>query len=124
MEWIVKLCWSLLALAHATPAAALFAPHLIEKLYRADLSGDGGLLLVHRAALFLAVVVVCLYAALDPSARRAASLVVGISVVSFLALYGLNGFPEGPLRKIALVDAIALLPLGIVALSAWSPVAR
>lgn len=121
MELITKLCWALLALIHASPAAALFAPKLIKTLYGVDANGPVGVLLVHRGALFLAVVAVCLYAVFEPSARRAAGLVVSISVVAFLVLYARAGTPEGALRTIAIVDLVALAPLAFVVFAALRP---
>lgn len=119
MDGMVRVSWLLLALVHAAPAAVLFSPGLTEKLYGVPPQGTVGVLLIHRGAMFLAVFLVALFAALSPEARRAASLVVGISVVGFLAVYALQGFPAGPLRTIALVDAVALLPLAIAAHGAW-----
>jgi len=119
MELFVKIGWGLLALVHAAPAAVLFAPDLTQRLYGVPPDGTAGLLLVHRGALFLAVVAVTLYAAAAPDARRAASLVVGISIVALLALYAKAGFPAGQLRTIAVADGLALLPLVLVAVAAW-----
>ncbi len=121
MEWVLKACWLFLALIHAAPAAVLFAPHMTERLYGLPAEGTAGLLLVHRGALFLAVLAAALFAAFSPEARRVAALVVGISVVGFLVVYARMGLPEGALRTVALVDAAALLPLAMVAWSAWRP---
>jgi hypothetical protein len=63
--------------------------------------------------------VLCSYAIFDPAIRRATSVTVAISVVGFLALYARAGFPAGALRKIALVDAAALVPLAVVLVAAW-----
>lgn len=111
--------WMMLALIHAAPAAVLARPDLIRSLYGVDAAGDLGVLLLHRGALFLAVAVVCLYAAFVPSGRRAAVLVVGVSVLSFLAIYLLAGAPAGSLRLIAIVDGVALAPLALAAWHAW-----
>jgi hypothetical protein len=119
VERLTSLCWVLLAAVHAMPAAVLFRPQLTQAMYGVPAAGAAGLLIVHRGALFLAVLVVALYAAFDVDARRAASLVVGISVVGFLIVYALLGAPAGALRTIAIVDAVALLPLGLVAYRAW-----
>lgn len=119
MERLVMVCWLVLAAVHAAPAAVLFAPALTEKLYGAAPGGTVGLLIVHRGALFLAVMAAALLAAFSPDARRAASLVVGISVVGFLILYALRGLPAGPLRTVAIADAVALVPLALVTLKAW-----
>lgn len=121
MELTTKTSWLILAfVVHGAPAAVLFAPKLIERLYGIEASGDLGVLLVHRGALFFAVLAVAVLAAFDPSARKAASVVVGISMIGYLAVYGLAGFPEGPLRPIALVDTTGLIPLAIVTYQAWS----
>lgn len=119
MEPITKLAWALLALIHLSPAAVFFLPHLTKKLYGIDANGDLGVLITHRGALFLAIFAACIAGAIDPAARKALSLVVAISVVSFLWLYARAGMPPGPLKTIALVDAIGLLPLLWVLEMSW-----
>ena len=121
MEMLVKAAWAMLALIHLAPAAVLVAPGALGRLYGIAPDGDLAVLLVHRGALFLALVAVCLYALADPAARRAAGLAVAISVVGFLALYARAGLPAGPLRAIALADAVALAPLALVLAAAWRP---
>ena len=116
---LVTIGWMVLAGIHAAPAAVLVAPGLGARLYGTLPDGVVALLLQHRAALFLAVLAVALLAAASPGARRAASLVVGISVIGFLGVYLAHGAPDGPLRRVAIVDALALLPLGLVTLAAW-----
>lgn len=120
MELTIRVAWGALALIHASPAAVLFAPGLIRSLYGVDGRGDLGVLLTHRGGLFLAVVAVCLLALVDPGARRAASLVTAVSVVSFLAVYALAGLPAGPLQVVAWADLLALAPLALVASAAWA----
>ena len=119
MERLVILCWLVLAAVHASPAAVLFRPALTETLYGVPPTGPTGLLVVHRGALFLGVFVVAVFAAFSPDARKAATLLVGISLAGFLIVYTMAGAPLGPLRTIAIVDAAALLPLAVVAWSAW-----
>lgn len=119
MERLVQLAWGLLALVHAAPAMALGVPGALRRLYGFEPGGDVRVLLVHRSALFLALVVLCVFAAIDPSARRAAGGVVAISVVAYLVVYAQAGFPEGALRRVALVDAFALVPLVAVLVAAW-----
>ncbi|WP_102126805.1 hypothetical protein [Deinococcus planocerae] len=119
MEPPVKVAWALLALVHLSPAAVLLRPGLVRALYGVDANGSLGVLVTHRGALFLGVLAACLLAVFDPGARRAASLVVLISVVGFLAVYVRAGLPAGPLRTVALVDAVALVPLALVVLAAW-----
>jgi hypothetical protein len=123
MDRLAVMCWLALAAIHASPAAVLFKPVLTETLYGVSPAGPAGVLIVHRGALFLAVVIVALFAAFAPEARKAASLVVGVSLLGFLFVYMAAGAPPGPLRTIAAVDALALLPLAYVAWRAWRPLA-
>ncbi len=119
MELMIKAAWAGLALLHAPPAAALFAPGLVRRLYGVDPSGEIGLLLTHRAALFAAVALAAAYAVVDPASRRLASLVVGMSMIAFLALYVTAGAPQGSLRVIALADAAGLPLLALCLWAAW-----
>ena len=47
-------------------------------------------------------------------------IVAAISMIGFLAIYANAGFPKGPLRPIALADAVALMPLAGAVAEAWS----
>ena len=114
---LVTLGWLALALIHVTPALALVRPALIDRLYGVPAGGVSHVLLRHRAGLFLAIFVVAVGAALDPGTRRLATIVVGLSMASFIALYAGAGSPRA-LRTIAIADAagLAILPaLGWVA---------
>ena len=121
MEMATKVAWFLLALVHASPAAVLFRPGLLQNLYGAVPEGATGLLLTHRGATFLAIVVAAVWAAFDPSVRRLCTVIVAIAVLSYLILYARAGMPQGPLRTIAAADALALAPLSLVIWSAWRP---
>lgn len=116
-----QLAWLALAAVHLPPTLPLVRPALLERLYGVQPSGDLALLLTHRAGLFAVLVVLSILAALDPGARRAASVSLALSVLGFLALYAAAGFPAGPLRRVALVDAAALAPLAWVLRAAWRP---
>ena len=104
---IQSFSWIALAMIHATPALALFRPDWIGRLYGVDAGDKLFLLLHHRAALFLAIFVICIWAIFDPGARRLASVAVGISMLAFLALYWMAGSPES-LRSIAIADAVGI----------------
>ena len=116
---VERIAWSLLALAHITPALALFAPSLLTRLYRVNVDDPLFLLMRHRAALFLAVVVACIWCAIDPAPRRLGVAMVAISMAVFLALYFAKGQPRA-LKQIAVVDLIALPALGYVAWNAFA----
>ena len=116
---IERAAWGLLALVHMTPALALFAPSLLTKIYGVK-SGDPLFLLMHhRAALFMAVVVTCIWCALDPGPRRLGVVLVANSMLSFLALYFTNGSPAS-LKQIAIADLIGLPALAYVAWKAFA----
>ena len=107
------ICWLLVGLVHLVPALALFRPALITRLYGVQPDSPVFLLMHHRAALFFAVLVACLWAAFDPEGRKLATIVAAISMVSFLFLYHRRGRPA-VLGTIALVDLIGLVPLAWV----------
>ena len=110
-----RLAWLLLALLHLPPALALVRPGLIDSLYGVGRDSPAFPLVQHRAALFAAVLLVCLWALADPGARRLARVVCAISMLSFLLLYWLAGAPPA-LRTVALAD---LLFLPILAYAGW-----
>jgi hypothetical protein len=112
---VQPILWLILAAIHAMPALAFFRPETLASLYRLQPDNPLFLLMHHRAGLFVAVFVACVYAAFIPEGRKLAVLVVGISMVSFLALYWQAGSPHA-LRKIANVD---LAGLPILAGVAW-----
>ena len=102
-----RIAWLILAAVHLMPALALFRPALLTQLYRLQPDNSLFLLMRHRAALFLVVLVVSIWSAFDPASRRLAFVAVGISMVSFLMLYWQAGSPKA-LRKIANIDLIGL----------------
>lgn len=112
--------WLILAAIHAMPALAFFRPAALTTLYRIAPDNPLFLLMQHRAALFVAVFVACVFAAVVPEGRRLAVIVVGISMLSFLLLYFQAGSPP-PLRRIAMVDLAGLPVLAGVAWMAFRP---
>jgi len=117
---IAIICWVALGLIHLLPAIALFRPTMIGTLYGVEAGSTTFLLLHHRAALFLVVLTVCIWAALRPEARPVASVAVGISMLSFLWLYLAAGQPP-TLRQIAVADLIGLPFLAVAAWQAFRP---
>ena len=110
-----RILWLILAAIHATPALAFFRPATMTALYRLQPDNPLFLLMRHRAALFVVILVIALWAAADPGARRLASVALAISMVSFLWLYWQAGSPPA-LRTIALVD---LVGMPVLALALW-----
>lgn len=117
---IEKLCYAILAAIHVIPASMLFRPSAIGKLYGIENSGPLQVLLHHRAALFVIVLLACLWAIADPAARRLAVTIIAISMLSFLAVYWHGGSPPA-LKSIALADMAGLPFLAFVG---WSAFAR
>jgi hypothetical protein len=101
------IAWLILAAVHAMPAIAFFRPALLTRLYRLPADNPLFLLMHHRAAMFFAVFSICIWATFDPKSRQLATIAVGISMMSFLALYWRTGSPN-PLKKIARVDIMGL----------------
>ena len=114
--------WLILAAIHALPALAFFRPVTLTTLYGLAADNPLFLLMHHRAALFVAVFAACVYAAFVPEGRKLASIVVGISMLSFLFLYWNAGQPAA-LRRIAIVDLAGLPVLAIAAFLAFRPAA-
>ena len=119
---LTLLSFLFLAVLHLMPAAAAVRPDLLTSLYGAQPGDPAFALLQHRAALFAAVLVLCLWAAVDPAARRAAAVISAISMLSFLWIYVASGQPLR-LRTIALADLAGLPALGFALFAAFRPVA-
>jgi hypothetical protein len=114
MEIAEKLAWLGLVLIHLLPAIAVFRPDGLARLYGGNL-GAMLPLMEHRSLLFMAVLVLCLWSALDPAPRPAALVATSISVLGYFAVYIKHGMPAGPLRTIAKVDLLALPLLAFIA---------
>ena len=112
--------WVALGLIHLLPAIAVFRPAMIGTLYGGEAGSTTFMLLHHRAALFLVVLVVCIWASLRPEVRPLASVAVSISMLSFLWLYSAAEQPPA-LRQIAVADLIGLPFLAVAAWQAFRP---
>ena len=117
---VQPILWLILAAVHTLPAFAFLRPAMMTGLYSLHPDNPLFLLMQHRAALFLAVFAACIWAAFDPECRKLASLVVGISMLTFLYLYFANGSPPA-LRQIAIVDLAGLPALALAAFLAFRP---
>lgn len=118
MNIVVVICWGLLALVHLTPALAFFRPAQLRSLYRVGADNPLFSLMHHRAALFVVIVLLCVWAIIDPAVRRLAVVGVSFSMLSFLLIYWRAGQPVA-LKTIATVDLIGLIPLAVVVWAAF-----
>jgi hypothetical protein len=82
----IKIAWLVLAAVHLMPALAFFRPVTLGTLYGIAPDNPLFLLIHHRAALFVAVCVACVWAAFDADARRLASVVTAISMLDLAGL--------------------------------------
>lgn len=119
MQRLVVISWVALVLLHLPPAIVLFAPSQMAGLYGEAPQGAVAVMLQHRAALFLCLCIVGVAAVFQPAIRQTAVVVFAISMMSFIVLYGLAGWQSGPLRTIAIADAVGLAPWSVVAISAF-----
>ncbi len=110
---IDKVCWALLALIHLMPSLALFKPALIEKMYGVAPGTDSFTLMHHRAAMFLVIIGICIWALVRPDVRQLATVAVGISMGSFLLIWWMAGGSPA-LKSIAVADMLGM-PILLVA---------
>jgi hypothetical protein len=112
------LAWAVIAVIHLVPSLAFFRPALLTRLYGVEPKSQVFLLLHHRAALFLGILTLSLWAVVDAQVRRAASVSAGLSMVSFLILFVQAASPKA-LKRIAIADAVGLPFLAFVTWSAF-----
>ena len=108
MLTLTKACLAMIFVIHAGPSLPLFFPKLIYNIYGLDPSGEIGLLLRHRACLFLIICIAALFAIYNPYYLRISLVIFSVSILCFLMLYFCAGMPEGSLRKIALADLLCV----------------
>ena len=115
-----QLSWTVLAIIHAIPAFAFVQPSALTRLYGIESGSQIFLLMRHRAALFLGVLLACIWAIRDVDARQLACAIVSLSMLSFLWLFWSAGYPKS-LRAIAIADAAGLPFLLIVLMGSFVP---
>lgn len=115
---IAQVCWAVLALIHALPAVALFKPALITRLYGVEQGSATFVLMHHRAALFLVIVILCLWSVVRSEVRPLAGACVAVSMLSFIGIWWMAGNPAS-LRSIATAD---ILGLPFLAAAVWSAI--
>lgn len=119
---LISFAFLLLAVVHLLPAGPMFDPRALTRLYGVAAEDSTMLVLLrHRAALLALVGLLCAWAAFAPSIRPATIFAAGFNIVSFLVMFAVYGAPPGPLRTVALVDAMAIAPW---VLAAWKTLAE
>lgn len=114
-----RICWILLAIIHLSPFTALFFPNMIARLYSVPVADPNFAMFHHRAALFGAIVIACLWSIFDPNVRKLSVAITALSMISFLMIFLAYGQPDS-LRTIAIVDTIGLPLLAYVGWRAFA----
>ena len=116
MNWI-KILFGVLAAIHLLPSLVAFAPSRISNLYGVQITDPTLITLLHHRAVMLGIVGAVLASAIFiPSIRWVALSAGMVSMVSFIIICASNNQLNGPLARIALVDALGL-PL--IVILAW-----
>jgi hypothetical protein len=103
------------ALLNLVPGIVAIMPSRSRALYGVALDAPAlAVTMRHRAVLLACVGVLLAVAAFDERWWAPASLVAWASKLAFLAIYALEGFPAGPLARVAWADLAALVVLAIV----------
>ncbi len=112
-----RLLFGFLALIHLLPALAAIAPQQISKLYGVSATDSALITLLQHRAVLLGIVGLAFTAAAfrpDSSAAWHAVIIGAISMITFLVIATLNRELTCSLQKIAIVDAIGLIPLFVL----------
>ncbi len=110
MNLITILFW-FLALVHIVPALAGITPTALSRLYGVNHADKVLLtLLQHRAILFGLLGAGLLVAPFLNSLRWPILIATLISMISFIVIALVHGQSKGPMARIAIIDAAALLP--------------
>lgn len=116
-ERIVQAVLLLVGLLNLLPAVVAFDPARSLVLYGIALDDAAlGIAMRHRALLLGTVGLGLIIAAWRTRWRGPALALALCSKIGFLALYGLYQMPAGPLQRVALADAVALVLLVVVLL--------
>ena len=114
MARVVPWLFVFAAIVNALPVIGVVSSARLASLYEVTAAGpDLELLLRHRALLFAIVAALLGAAAFHPPLRLVAGLAGLFSMVSFVALAAGIGDVNAPLRRVALVDVVASVVLGV-----------
>jgi hypothetical protein len=109
MRHVVSIAFVVVAIIHLIPLVGVLGPGWLEKAYGVPVADANlELLLRHRAVLFGVVGGLLLVAAFHRPLQAVAWSAGFVGVVSFLALAWAVGPINAPLRRVAVVDVVAL----------------
>ncbi|TJY59864.1 phosphopantetheine adenylyltransferase [Sinimarinibacterium sp. CAU 1509] len=115
MDHFAGIVLVLAGFVHLLPAVGVAGRERLRSLYGVELDDPAVLLLMrHRAAMFAAIGLLMLIAALVPSWRLPASLVGLISTAGYCLLAGAPGAWTAPLRRLWWIDLPLAAGLAVV----------
>ncbi|MGB6228509.1 MAG: hypothetical protein WBF53_00095 [Litorimonas sp.] len=120
MTKLVPYLFGALALIHVLPAAAVFAPGNLSKLY--GFAPDDAVLttlLQHRALLFGILAAALVYAIFVPATRWPVLIGAVVSMGGFVVIAAMRGELSGAVRSIVIADAVGLLIAALAAFLLW-----
>ena len=104
----------IVGIIHLLPLAGVLGPARLNTLYGLSIAdADLSILMRHRAVLFGLLGAFLLYAAFRPSLYMLALTAATISVVSFIVLAVITGGYNDELRRVLIVDGVAVVALAV-----------
>lgn len=112
MEKVISGLLVLVGIIHLLPVAGVLGVERLAVLYGISINEPNlEILMRHRAVLFGLLGLILVYAAFQPSLQSLAIIAGLVSVVSFIAIaWSVGGFNES-VRKVIIVDVVAIAAL-------------
>lgn len=118
LDVLVAVCLVVVAVVHLVPVVGVAGPRQLDDLYGiGSLNGDVEILLRHRAVLLGLVGLILLAAVWTRSLRLTATAVGIASTASFIAVAMLDGTSTPEIRRVVVVDVVAVGLLSVVAVA-------
>ena len=109
-----------IGLVHLIPVTGVLGAQRLAALYGIGVPDtDTELLLQHRALSFALVAIVCFTSALNSTWLGPARLIATLSMVSFVALVVWQQPANTALVKVAIIDGVLLILLGLSVVWSW-----
>mgnify|MGYP000262078733 FL=1 len=117
---VSRVLMAVIGLVHLIPVTGMLGTQRLTALYGIEVpEGDIVLLLQHRALGFALVAIVCFTSALNSTWLGPARLIATLSMVSFVALVVWQQPANTALVKVAIIDGVLLILLGLSVVWSW-----
>lgn len=118
MEKIVAGLLLLVGVIHLLPVAGVLGVERLSVLYGVSINEPNlEILMRHRAVLFGLLGVFLVYAAFKPAVQPLAFIAGFVSVISFIAIAWSVGGYNDSIRKVFLVDVVAIIGLAVASVA-------